>query len=149
MNPEVGPEVSVAWQRVCRLDDVENGHPTASVLAVPGAQDGGAPVCVVLRPDGGAVVMLDRCPHRDFPLSRGTVRDGVLVCSGHFWRFDLVTGERTDLPEQRATLYPTRVVDGWVEAQVPPPPPRRSVREWLLAEARAHGPRTDLGGSGR
>jgi nitrite reductase/ring-hydroxylating ferredoxin subunit len=23
----------------------------------------------------------------------------VLTCPGHFWRFDLATGERTDLPE--------------------------------------------------
>jgi pimeloyl-ACP methyl ester carboxylesterase len=58
------------------------------------------------------------------------------VCPGHFWRFDLATGARSDLPERGATLYPTRVVDGWVEALLPPAQPHQSMREWLLAQAR-------------
>jgi UDP-MurNAc hydroxylase len=34
-----------------------------------------------------------RCPHRQADLSRfGTIEDGVLHCSVHDWRWDLVTG---------------------------------------------------------
>ncbi len=80
--------------------------------------------------------MLDRCPHRDIALSGGLVKDGTLVCPGHFWCFDVTTGARTDLPERGATVYPTRVVDGWVEAVLPPPKEPQSMREWLLAQAR-------------
>ncbi len=83
--------------------------------------------------------MLDRCPHRDIALSGGIVRDDTLVCPGHFWQFDLRSGERTDLPEQRATIYPHRVVDGWLQALLPAPQPQLSAREWLLAAARAKG----------
>jgi nitrite reductase (NADH) small subunit len=123
------------WHRICRVGEVESGQPVGRVV---GGSDGGEHrVCVVRRPGGGFVAMPDRCPHRDIPLSRGLVRDGMLTCPGHFWRFDLTTGERSDLPEVRATLYPTRVTDGWVEASLPPPGPRRSMREWLLAQARA------------
>lgn len=100
--------------------------------------DGDVPVCVVQVRDGDVVAILDRCPHRDIPLSRGLVKDGLLSCPGHFWRFDLTTGERSDLPEVRATLFPTRVTDGWVEVSLPPPAPRLSMREWLLAQARTH-----------
>jgi nitrite reductase (NADH) small subunit len=134
--------VSARWERVCRADEVDPEHPVGRVVGSSG-QDRDR-VCVVQRPDGDYVALLDRCPHRDIPLSRGTVKDGLLTCIGHFWRFDLCTGERTDLPEQRTTMYPTRVVDGWVEALLPSPSPPRSMREWLLAEARRQsGPADD------
>jgi nitrite reductase/ring-hydroxylating ferredoxin subunit len=126
--------VSGDWERICPVDDVHPERPVGRVVGDSG-QDRDR-VCVVERPDGSHVAMLDRCPHRDIALSGGVVRDGTLVCPGHFWRFDLVTGERTDLPTQVMTLYPTRVVDGWVEAQLPAPVPHLSMREWLLAEAR-------------
>lgn len=133
------------WERVCRVEDVEGGQPVGRVVGNSG-QDRDR-VCVTRRPDGDYVALLDRCPHRDVPLSRGVVKDGLLTCPGHFWRFDLSTGQRTDLPEQRTTMYPTRVVDGWVEALLPPPSPSRSIREWLLAQARAgEGPRATAGG---
>lgn len=84
--------------------------------------------------------MLDGCPHRDISLPGGIVKDGTLVCPGHFWRFDLSTGARTDRSERPATVYPTRVRDGWVEARLPAPAPPLSMREWLLAEAHRRGP---------
>lgn len=132
------------WERICPVADVHPDRPVGVVVGDSG-QDRDR-VCVVVRADGDIVAMLDRCPHRDVALSRGLVRDGTLICPGHFWRFDLRTGHRTDLPERGATLYPTRVVDGWVEAMLPPPAPRLSMREWLLAEARARG--SDRGTAG-
>lgn len=123
-----------AWERVCHVDDVAPGRPVGRLVGDSG-QDRDR-VCVVVLADGGHVAMLDRCPHRDIALSGGIVKDDELVCPGHFWRFDLGTGRRTDLPEQVATLYPTRVVDGWVEALLPMPTPRLPMREWLLEQAR-------------
>ena len=125
--------MTARWERLCRVEDVPPGSASGYVVGDSG-QDRDR-VCVAARGDGSVVAMLDRCPHRDIPLSGGVVRDGTLVCPGHFWRFDLLTGERTDLPEQVATLYPTRVVDGWVEALVPAPAARLSMREWLLQQA--------------
>lgn len=43
---------------------------------------------VVWRSTSGDVVAApDRCPHREAPLSEGTVHDGCLVCPYHGWRF--------------------------------------------------------------
>ncbi len=36
---------------------------------------------------GRAVAAADRCPHREAPLSAGTVEEGVLVCPYHGWSF--------------------------------------------------------------
>lgn len=129
MDPLTG-----TWDRICRVEEVVPDRPVGKVVGDSG-QDRDR-VCVVLTNEGGHLAMLDRCPHRDIALSSGIVKDGTLVCPGHFWRFDLRTGRRTDLPECGATVYPTRVVDGWVEAMLPPVTQRQSMREWLLASAR-------------
>src|SRR5580692_3996554 len=48
-------------------------------------------VCV--RREGGAVdVLEDRCPHEGYPLSEGTVKNGVLTCKWHNWKFEVATG---------------------------------------------------------
>lgn len=122
------------WTRICRADELAVDVPVGRVVAGEGAAPS-ARVCVAAGPDGDPVAMLDRCPHRDIALSDGRVRDGVLTCPGHFWRFDLATGCRVDLPRDRVTRYPTRVVDGWVEAQLPAPEPPPSMRQWLLDQA--------------
>jgi pimeloyl-ACP methyl ester carboxylesterase/nitrite reductase/ring-hydroxylating ferredoxin subunit len=119
------------WERVCRTEDLVPGQPLGRVVGPSDHR-----VCVIAKADGDHVALLDRCPHRDVALSGGLVKDGTLVCPGHFWRFDLATGRRTDQPGCVATVYPTRVVDGWVEAFLPPPAPELSMREWLLAQAR-------------
>jgi phenylpropionate dioxygenase-like ring-hydroxylating dioxygenase large terminal subunit len=38
--------------------------------------------------DGLPVALKDRCPHRNFKLSEGYVKDGVLQCPYHGWAFD-------------------------------------------------------------
>ncbi len=38
--------------------------------------------------DGGVSAAPDRCPHREAPLSDGTVTNGCLVCPYHAWSFD-------------------------------------------------------------
>lgn len=100
-----------------------------------GAECRGRRLCLALV-DGAPVAVEDRCPHRDIALSGGVVRDGVLTCPGHFRRFDLRTG-RCLQPAEPVAAYPCRVVAGWVEVLVPDPAPVRSVRETLLAAARA------------
>lgn len=125
---------SQQWHRLCPVADVPPGTVVGRVVGDSG-QDRDR-VCVAAGDDGLAVAMLDRCPHRDVSLSDGVVKDGTLVCPGHFWRFDLASGERTDRPQQVLRRYPTRVVNGWVEALVPEPEPPISVREWLLQQAR-------------
>lgn len=134
--------VSEAWERICPADELIPNRPVGRIVGGSG-QDRDR-VCVVAGDDGAPVALLDRCPHRDISLSGGIVRDDTLVCPGHFWRFDLRTGARTDAPDRGVTVYPTRIVDGWVEAKLPPVQPRQSMREWLLAQAREGKPTTSM-----
>jgi nitrite reductase/ring-hydroxylating ferredoxin subunit len=60
----------------------------------------------------------NRCPHMGFPLSRGTVRDGLLTCHWHHARFDLVSGGTLDPFAGDVRPYPTIVEDGDVFIEV-------------------------------
>ncbi|MGH8971620.1 MAG: Rieske (2Fe-2S) protein [Acidimicrobiia bacterium] len=90
----------------------------------------------VFNVDGELCAVDGACPHRGGPLADGMVRDGVVTCPRHWFRFDLRTGEHVGDPGLRLRRYPVRVVDGVVEVLLPPAPPSLSVRERLLAAGR-------------
>ena len=72
---------------------------------------------------GQATAFSDRCPHRNVPLSMGTVREGELQCAYHGWRFDssgacvavpgLVDGT-VGLKSRCAETWATHEADGFV-----------------------------------
>lgn len=91
---------------------------------------------VLFRGEGGKPsALLDRCPHRNVPLSRGCVKEGLLECPYHGWQFDTAGACRAipglvGSPEgkaRRATAYPVTEQDGfiyvWSRAQEEQPPP--------------------------
>lgn len=64
--------------------------------------------------DGNEVHALDdRCPHQGYPLSEGSLRQGVLTCEWHNWKFEVATGACT-FGGEPARRYPTRVEGGRV-----------------------------------
>ena len=68
----------------------------------------------------GKVYAIDnRCPHMGFPLSRGSVQDGVLTCHWHHARFDLSSGGTFDQWADELRSYPveTRGADVWVDLE--------------------------------
>ncbi|MEY3014590.1 MAG: hypothetical protein RIT45_3325 [Pseudomonadota bacterium] len=93
---------------------------------------------VLFRAEGGLpVTLLDRCPHRNVPLSDGRVVEGTLECPYHGWRFG-AQGRCTTVPglvETRgggrdapahATVEQDGFVWAWAQAGETPtePPPR-------------------------
>ena len=107
-------------------------QPDAWFIACTSAELRGAPRAVTLqskplvlfRARGGApTALLDRCPHRNVPLSMGRVHGGEIECAYHGWRFDgagqcvavpgLVNGE-VSLKSRCAEHYATRELDGFV-----------------------------------
>jgi nitrite reductase/ring-hydroxylating ferredoxin subunit len=70
--------------RLAPVDQWEEGQ--ARSFTVDGAR------LAVFRYQGRYYATDNRCPHMGYPLSRGSVRDGVLICHWHHWEFDLHTG---------------------------------------------------------
>ncbi|MGB0384655.1 MAG: Rieske (2Fe-2S) protein [Ardenticatenaceae bacterium] len=103
--------------RVAHVSELgTRGHKTVKV----GAQN------VLLLRSGREVHALDwRCPHMGFPLSKGSVKDGIITCHWHHARFDLCSGGTFDPFADDVRVYPLEMREG--EIWVDPRPQRDEV----------------------
>jgi nitrite reductase/ring-hydroxylating ferredoxin subunit len=92
---------------------------------------------LVVLVDGDVAAYEDGCRHRGTSLAAGPVRDCVVTCPGHFWRYDLRTGARADASGEPLPRFHVRDGGDVVHVDLPDLPPAMSVRESLLAAARA------------
>lgn len=69
------------WTMVALSRDLEADKPLSRRIA-------GERVVFFRGADGVATALIDRCPHRGVALSLGKVRNGVIECPFHGWRFD-------------------------------------------------------------
>ena len=95
------------------------------------------PLCV-FRTSEGPVVLLDRCPHRNVPLSMGSIQGDRVECAYHGWQFDK-TGTCRHIPAlcgpsegkaRRVDCFPVREQDGlvWVYMRANQEPKREPFR---------------------
>ena len=73
------PALRQAWYAVARSVDVGSAPVAVTLLATK--------VVLYRSSDGAVIAAPDRCPHREAPLSKGTVEGGCLVCPYHGWTF--------------------------------------------------------------
>lgn len=103
-----------AWFVACRSTELK-GRPIGRTVQ-------GVPLVLFRGTDGRPSAFLDRCPHRNVPLSEGKVTDGLLQCPYHGWRFDtggacrMIPGlvGSPDGKARRAVTYATAEQDGFV-----------------------------------
>lgn len=104
-----------AWYVACASDELRRGKPLARTIL-------GVPVALFRDGEGSAGALLDRCPHRNVPLSEGRVAHGDLECAYHGWRFDRL-GRCTAIPTldgepdaaaRKAPFFPVRESQGHV-----------------------------------
>jgi nitrite reductase/ring-hydroxylating ferredoxin subunit len=85
----------------------------------------------VFAHDGRFYAVDNRCPHMGFPLSRGTVRDGLLTCHWHHARFDLQGGGTLDPFADNVRSFPVEVDADTVYVVVDDGVPADRVAGWL------------------
>lgn len=68
-----------SWQMAALSRDLRR-RPLARTVA-------GTPLVLFRDPAGRAAALIDRCPHRNYPLSEGRMVEGALQCPYHGWRF--------------------------------------------------------------
>lgn len=71
--------VQDAWHMVALSRDVKHGSVRKVTLC-------NTPIAL-FRSEAGLGALVDRCPHRNYPLSEGRVHKGTLECPYHGWRF--------------------------------------------------------------
>lgn len=101
-DPVVSPFAAEAgWEPVADLEEVPEGGLRAVELK-------GQPLLLARR--GGQVTCFEnRCAHLGLPLDGGEVKEGVLTCPHHGFRYDLVTGECLTAPTVQLTARPVRL----------------------------------------
>jgi len=90
------------WHEVAKLRDLELRKKTAVTI--------GDTTIAVFWIKGQVYALADTCIHEQRQLSQGAVLFGKVVCPGHQWKFDPVTGE-AEGQGRCTTVYPVRVSD--------------------------------------
>jgi nitrite reductase/ring-hydroxylating ferredoxin subunit len=90
---------------------------------------------IVVRVNGELRAFENRCLHQNSQLEHGIVRNGVLSCPLHFWRYRVddgsLIGSKRSLPR-----FPIDIVNGEAFVLVPDPEPEVPLRQRLLDRAR-------------
>jgi phenylpropionate dioxygenase-like ring-hydroxylating dioxygenase large terminal subunit len=102
------------WYVAATSDELQGSVLARTVLDIP---------LVLFRDEKGKpVALLDRCPHRNVPLSMGQVVGGEVQCAYHGWRFNAV-GHCVHIPSlkgdcsaksRNVSQFATRELDGFV-----------------------------------
>jgi nitrite reductase/ring-hydroxylating ferredoxin subunit len=101
------------WVRAAAVDDISDGG--ARSFAYLDKR------IALFRTPRGVFASDNRCPHQGYALVRGEVKDGVLTCAWHNWKFELGTGTCRYGGENIRT-YPVQIRDGQVYIDVTDPP---------------------------
>lgn len=124
------------WYVACRSRELRKKPKPVMILGVP---------MVLFRDaEGAPSALLDRCPHRNLPLSRGSIKGPNLQCAYHGWEFDGggrcravpgFTGE-PDAKGRCVPRYPVREQEGfvWVYPTAGAEPVREPFRFPLLGK---------------
>ncbi len=87
--------------------------------------------------DGTPYAIDDVCPHNGASLAGGVIKEGIVTCPWHWWRFDLVSGACVNNPNVTQRNYATHITDeGLVTVEIPEGQAPMSIRATLLAHAR-------------
>ena len=73
------------WVKVATLSEVPEGNPKAIKM-------GEGRSIAIFNVDGKIYATDNQCPHMGYPLTRGTIRNGILTCDWHRRSFDLKGG---------------------------------------------------------
>jgi len=81
---EVEEAEEIVYHKLCPAEEIteEKGKP----FTVEGTH------LAIFLYEGEYSAVDNRCPHMGYPMSEGSVRDGVLICHWHHWEFDLKSG---------------------------------------------------------
>lgn len=89
MTTTLPEAVRTAWHLVALSSHVRERKIQKVIVA-------GMPMAL-FRTSGNIVALIDRCPHRNYPLSEGRIVQDSLECPYHGWRFGL-SGECLEVP---------------------------------------------------
>ena len=104
-TPDDAPSAApLEYHRLCAAADIAEGE--SRPFSVNGTH------LALFRYEGRFHAVDNRCPHMGYPMSKGSIRDGVLICHWHHWEFDLNTGGCFLTSGDDLKTFPVDVRDG-------------------------------------
>ena len=73
---------------------------------------GGDEIAIFRTANGSIYALVNKCPHKQGPLSQGIVHDTTVTCPLHNWRISLVTGKALDGDEGCVPTIPVKIDGG-------------------------------------
>ncbi|WP_338740823.1 Rieske (2Fe-2S) protein [Haloplanus salilacus] len=122
------------FERVVTADEAREASP--QVVTAAGRTLG------LFYHEGSFHAVDNRCPHMGFPLTEGSVDDGILTCPWHHARFELSCGDTFDPFADDVTAFPVEVRDG--DVYVDPDPDRGQSPSTHWEERLDHGLRESI-----
>lgn len=94
------------WLDIGPLDQITPG--TARTLPVVGSDE----IAVFRTQKNEFYALVNKCPHKQGPLSQGIVHDNVVTCPLHNWNISLKTGEALGEDKGCVPVIPMKVDAG-------------------------------------
>jgi len=114
-------EARLAYEFVAQIDDLPVG--CGLRVEIAGIEIG------LFKVGDAVFAMENRCPHADFPLSKGCLNGRVVTCKAHGWEFDVGTGFRPgDSDGFPIPCFPVRIAGNRVLVDVTSPSNLRARR---------------------
>ena len=97
-------------------------HAVGHVSDIPEGEAGVAEIngklIAIFHHNGQFFALDDVCPHMGASLAGGEVRDGVVTCPWHAWRFRLSDGTWMNAPRVKTGCYPVRIVGDEIQVEM-------------------------------
>jgi phenylpropionate dioxygenase-like ring-hydroxylating dioxygenase large terminal subunit len=130
---EIAAHLRRHWLVACTLRELRLSPLAVTVMGTP---------LVIYRSGDSIVAAEDRCPHRNAPLSAGTVQDDCIRCPYHGWQFNGVGQcvaapgiSKTKLPNVALRRWQVQIADGLVWVASPDTPSDRRPYQRTLDSA--------------
>jgi nitrite reductase (NADH) small subunit len=73
---------------------------------------GGEEIAIFRTANGDVYALVNKCPHKQGPLSQGIVHDTTVTCPLHNWRISLITGKALGEDEGCTPVIPVKIDGG-------------------------------------
>ena len=87
--------------KVARLGEIPSEK--GKVIQVEGKE------IALFKMDGGVYAIDNLCLHEGGPLGHGPVKEGVVTCPWHLWKFDIRTGAMVEAPAIKVDCFKVKV----------------------------------------
>lgn len=94
------------WLDIGPVVQIEPG--TARTLSVAGAEE----IAIFRTMTGECYALVNKCPHKQGPLSQGIIHGAVVACPLHNWNISLKTGQALSEDEGCVPTIPLKLESG-------------------------------------